>query len=377
MIPLSKPQREILSQFYTLKREKILLNKVERDKLWHQTKKREDIDFESLQLHSPALSHQIRKSYEEGSNIQSAIFSECVYAQALANVFNLTQFHNCFEEKNCIPEGISRLIASYNLVPRFMYCNVKGSRILIQAGSCNGVDSALIWVNDLSIYTIEFKERSAKTGEHDLLPLYGEDGILKIGSLFLKRNPQFELMLEEKKGLNFFENIGNNVNDFSPKSVKYSITNSYVKKYADVICTEDDENYLIMFPANQIEEFAVLQGEIRPAGRNHCKVFTPIALHKFLLEKDAVLQEGIVTMQKEKLHTVSARGGDGSINRYKINSLFFVYANKCSIDGECVTFQLKDIKQLKPTIASKMYLKKEAQYDYFKSLFLGKVERDG
>ena len=97
-----------------------------------------------------------------------------------------------------------------------------GRRMLIQAGGCGGVDSALITVFDLKIFTIEFKEPGAKTSEPDL-PKYGEDGILKITEEFLAQYPQFSAMLYEQAGLNFFEVMGSNVNDFSPESINQAI----------------------------------------------------------------------------------------------------------------------------------------------------------
>ncbi len=48
-------------------------------------------------------------------------------------------------------------------------------------------------------------------------------------------------MLDEQKGLNLFENIGNNIHNFSQETIKIAVSNNYkeIKKYADVICTED------------------------------------------------------------------------------------------------------------------------------------------
>lgn len=109
--------------------------------------------------------------------------------------------------------------------------------MLIQAGSCNGI---VITVVDLTIQTIEFKEPYAKASEPDL-PKYGEDGILIITTPFLGKYYQFEAMLDEQKGLNLFENIGNNIHNFSQETIKIAVSNNYkeIKKYADVICTED------------------------------------------------------------------------------------------------------------------------------------------
>ena len=123
------------------------------------------------------MEHQIRKSIESGNNIQPAVFSECAYAQTFANMLKLDLFVNCTDEPDFIPQEVASLIHSYNLVPRYVYSTKDKRRMLIQAGSCEGIDSALITVIDLVIYTIEFKEPGAKVSEPDL-PKYGEDGKL-------------------------------------------------------------------------------------------------------------------------------------------------------------------------------------------------------
>ena len=39
-----------------------------------------------------------------------------------------------------------------------------------------------------------------------------------------------------------------------------------------------------MMPVNQVQLWAELEGEIRPAGRNRYKVWTPAALNRFMLQ---------------------------------------------------------------------------------------------
>ncbi|MDD4729570.1 MAG: hypothetical protein PHN55_12570, partial [Dysgonamonadaceae bacterium] len=192
--------------------------------------------------------------------------------------------------------------------------------MLIQAGGCNGIDSALITVIDLNIYTIEFKEPGAKTSEPDL-PKYKEEGNILITEDFKERYPQFTQMLEEQKGLNFFVKMGSNENNFSVESVNIAVTNNYTKKYADVVCTEDINGYLVMLPVNQLSQWAEIVGEIRPAGRNHYNVWTPKALHNFLVELGANIENDIVSIETTKLGVRRERGGDGKISGYKINPL--------------------------------------------------------
>ncbi len=314
------------------------------------------------------LEHQIRKSDDSGKNIQSAVFSECVYAQTFANMFGLKRFVNCFEQQNFVPSEIISLLKSYNLFPRYAYSNSDKSRMLIQAWGCNGVDSALITVTELEIYTIEFKESGAKTSEPDL-PKYGEDGNLRITCGFLEKYPQFEEMLKQQKELNFFSAMGNNINSFTKESVNIAVSNNYTKKYADVICTEDKNGFLVMLPVNQVSIWADIEGEIRPAGRNHYAVWTPNALNRFLKAKGANIANGLVTIDKESLTERKERGGNRKISGYKINPLFFVRIEDCKETGHKITFRFEDVRQLNPTIAGKIYFKK-LKYDNVKNHYL-------
>ncbi len=367
IIPLTKLQKEIMSEFYSIAPTKVIYTKSERNKLWRlATSRSHEFDFEQLERICPALAHQIKRSYETGNNIQSAVFSECVYAQTFANMLMLNKFVNCYENTNYIPDNVKNLLESYNLTARYIYSTDDKKRMLIQAGGCNGIDSALITVLDLQIYTIEFKEPGAKTSEPDL-PKYKEDGNLNVTPDFLKRYPQFKEMLTEQKNLNFFKVMGSNVHNFSQESINIAISNNYTKKYADVVCTEDCKGYLVMIPANQISKWAEISGEIRPAGRNHYNVWTPKALKKFLLKCNATISGTQVSINLSNLSARKERGGAGAISGYKINPLFFIYKRNCVIADNIVSFDISKVQQLNPTIAGKMFFralqhKKISQY---------------
>ena len=364
MIPLTKLQREIMAEFYNIKPTKVIYNKQERKKIWSMaTERKQDLYINNIiKNECPALAHQILKSYDSGRNIQSAVFSFFVYAQTFANMLQLNNFFNCLEGDNVIPDDVLNLLTSYNLVPRYVYSNDDKTKMLIQAGGCNGIDSALITVIDLNIFTIEFKEPGAKTSEPDL-PKYGEDGLLILTDDFIERYPQFQEMMEEHIGINFFEVMGNNIHKFTSDSVNIAVTNNYTKKYADVICTEDRKGYLVMLPANQVSLWAEIKGEIRPAGRNHYNVWTPRALKNFLIEKGAIFNNNIVSININELKTRKERGGNGKISGYKINPLFFVYVKDCKINDSIISFDINKVQQLNPTIAGKLFFK---ALNYFK-----------
>ena len=356
MITLTQFQKQTMGEFYNIPATKVVYNKKYRNTLWKRTRAREIIDMTEISLKCPALAHQINKSYLTNSNIQSAVFSECVYAQTYANMLNLDKFINCYENKFPVSEAVISLLNSHSIKPRYAYFDKNMTRILIQAGSCNSIDCALINISTLDIVTIEFKEPGAKTSEPDL-PKYEEDGKLKITEKFLKEYPQFEEMLREQKNLNFFELIGKNEHNFSAESVNIAVSKNYTKKYADVVCTEDSQGNLVMLPINQISIWAKVAGEIRPAGRNAYKVWTPKALNKFLIEKGAKIKNGEVEISLNQLKPRFQRGGNKKISGYKINPIFFVYINKSMRNKEYLEFNLDDVLQLNPTIAGKVSFK--------------------
>lgn len=356
-VELTREQREIMSEFYAAGPTKVIFNKAERNDLWRKaTARSNNFSFETLKTKCPALEHQIRRSYLSGNNIQSAVFSECVYAQTFANMMGLTKFVNCYETSGFIPSSIERLLSTYHLTPRYVYSTNDKKRMLIQAGGCDGIDSALITVIDLVIYTIEFKEPGAKTSEPDL-PKYGEDGVLVVTEKWLCANPQFKAMLQEQEGLNFFEVMGRNINNFSKESIDIAVSNNYTgrKKFADVIVTEDIKGDLVMLPTNQASMWAEIEGEIRPAGRNHYKVWTPQALKKFLIGKGAKISDSKVAIDINELEERRERGGNRRLSGYKITPLFFVYVEDCIVYYPTVFFDISNVRQLNPTIAGKMF----------------------
>lgn len=354
---LSDNQKKMLETFYNLPATKVVYDKKARTELWKKaTAKSRISDLSLINTKSPALAHQILKSYENGKNIQSAVFSECSYTQTLANMLSLNKFINCLDSHFSFPTLANRVMSSNNLVPRYVYTNTSGTKMLIQAGGHGGIDCAYVSLDENIAYTIEFKEPGAKTSEPDL-PKYREDGNLLVTPVFLAKYPQFKEMLDDQKDLNFFNVMGNNVHDFRDESIDIAVSNNYLEKFADVICTEDINGYLVMIPANQVSLWANLEGEIRPAGRNHYKVWTPNTLNKFLREKGATFNLNKVTVSTRQLETRTERGGNGRISGYKINPLFFVYLKDCTIGSGTITFDISKVQQLNPTIAGKMFFK--------------------
>lgn len=360
---LTAKQQEIISDFYRHGPTRVVYDKTERNGLWNLAKNRiGGINASMLEQKCPALAHQIEKSYQSGANIQSAVFSECSYAQTLAGMMQLNDFTDCSRSQDTVnSSAIKSILISQNIVPR--YCYDGKDNILIQAGGHGGIDCVLVDKNNHEFYTIEFKEPGAKTSEPDL-PKYREDGKMRITPDFLIRYPQFKDMLNEQKDLNFFGVMGSNINNFSPRSVEIAVSDNYdgAGKTADVICTEDQNGYLVMIPSNQVSKWAEIVGEIRPAGRNHYNVWTPEALNKFLVAKGATIVKNVVAINKNRLEVRKERGGGGKISGYKINPLFFVYSKDCQERAGQLIFNLDKVQQLNPTIAGKMFFKDLSYY---------------
>jgi hypothetical protein len=271
----------------------------------------------------------------------------------LANIFKLPVFEN-YDSNPTIDDNVLTLLNSYYLVPRYVYANKNKTEFLIQAGGCGGVDSALIHLTDKAIYSIEFKEAQARATTADL-PKYEEDGNIVISNNFVTNYPFYKDMLEENKNLNFFETMGHNIYSFSSASIRKAIINNYntTKKYADVIVTIDKHDCLVMLPANQVDLFARLEGEIR-GGRNCYKVWTPKKLVYFIKQIGGKVDGNNVSIDANKITTGKPRGGTG-VSRYKINPLFFVRVGDATNNNGVVSFSLDKVQQLNPCITAKMF----------------------
>ena len=359
-LKLSTAQRELLSDFYSRPITKIAFNTNERRKIWNEFKIHRNVEeFAYLEDKAPAVFAEINKAFGNAKNVQPAVFSECVYAQAFANKFNLSVFENHIKS-----EGIKfdfsgvEIPNAEDLTIRYSYSESDKKTSLVQAGGASGVDCALISFEDKTATMIELKEPYARTSAPDL-PKYGEDGYLVSSEKFVQENPQFRSMLEEqiRKRFNIFENIGSNVSDFSAESIESAVTENYSgEKFADFICTEDSSGYLVLIPSSHVAIWAKLEGELRPTGRNSYPVWTPNKLLSVLKEKGGIVNSGAVTMPLLSFKQSKARGGE-NISRFKISPLFFVRSEHIENTKGNVTFKIDDVKQNIPDITAKINFK--------------------
>ena len=70
-----------------------------------------------------------------------------------------------------------------------------------------------------------------------------------------------------------------------------------------------------------------------------------------------------MTINKSNLDERRERGGNRKLSGYKVTPLFFVYVNDCVEQNGILTFDIKKMQQLNPTIAGKMFFKKLSHKD--------------
>jgi len=356
-ISLTDRQKYALKLFYGEPDTKIKLNKAARASIDKKFASNRNIAIlEGLEEVVPAFYAEMEKAIKTAKNLQPAVFSECVYAQALAEKLNLSDFSDHVNREKLQIDHFtpaSKDLKEFNI--RYSYSHSNQKKILIQAGGRDAVDCALVCSDDDEIVRIELKEPYARSSDVNL-PKYGENGMLVTTEKFTKANPQFTNMLKEylNSGFNIFSHLGNNVGNFLAQNIESAITDNYAgDKYADVICTEDSLGYLVMLPANHVSRWAKLEGEMRPTGRNSCKVWTPLKLQETLDEIGAS-DNGEFTEVDISMLTATNALGSNKISRYKINPLFFIRESDIYIDGSKAKFKKKSVKQNIPSISAKM-----------------------
>ena len=355
--PISSNQRRVISQFYESSPVKIRLSQAERDAIWEKFKKDRDIrNYAYLKELVPGIYAELTKALSNNKKIQAAVFSECIYSQAIADKLRLSDFQNHLENKVDKFDTTQLKIANkLDLTVRYSYSSADKKTILLQAGGGNGVDCALVSSENEVATMIEFKEPYARTSTPNL-PKYGADGYLVSSDKFQKKYPQFKSMVEEQihKKLNIFDHLGHNVKNFSASSIATAVAESYRnEKFAEFICTEDVSGFLVILPLADAHKWATFEGELRPSGRNSVKVWTPEKLLDTLNSIGAELKGKVVKVPTENLEPRTARGGE-NMSGLKITPLFWVKIQDVTFNGKICSFDIDRIKQHVPDITAKM-----------------------
>lgn len=308
---------------------------------------------------------EMAKQFEAQEGMQPGILSECNFVQTLAQLLKLNKCVDLISTpinllpKDCIPFINSG--ANTFSCARYLYYNKNNPDMFIfQYGNpASGDAEILITGNKIRL---EFKERKAKGGEYDLT--YGEDGKLIPSQTILTNFAEMVVLINKfNSETTVFEQVGSNYNKFDEDTTLRIAKKYFANHSVDILVSTETENKLIAITPNNFD--VVLPGgkkiistqssEIRTAGRNSTKVFTPIYFD-WVLQELGVLQDETgmcmveYTEDNPDLCFAKARGKD-TISRFKIHHIFFVPVENITQDGNLIMFNKKDVKQLKPSIS--------------------------
>ncbi len=306
---------------------------------------------------------EIKRQFNSKSALQPGTIIECVLAQTIANMYNLSCFVDSFHSyiRELPANVLPYLRAEENtLLCRYIYYDPNNyDNFLIQYGNPTSYDADLFLNNH--IVKLEFKDRIARAGERDIKQ-YDENGKLLLDNKFMKENPEYIPLIKQ------FNEETDIFSRYSPKcsSVNYKefdeetkkdILRSYFSNLGiDVLVTLDKNNELLAITIDCVDgtdNFDIIStkgSEIRPAGKNPRKVFTPIFLNNSIINIGGDINNKISVPIKNMQDRIG-RGTGGVITGKKINNLLFVPIKKVNQLDDRYLFSLKDIRQLKPTIA--------------------------
>ena len=324
---------------------------------------------------------EIKKQYERNMALQPGVLSECNYVETLARLFRLNK---CLDLNNVtfnqVPiEAAKYLIPSAETISggRYLYYNTKKDIFLFQYGNPETGDAVM--VIDGNKIKLEFKERTAKTGEYDITGLYGEDGKLIISDDFANKNPEYVPFIEQfNEETNVIEQIGHNFNTFDEETKIASIQEYFIKNEIDVLISSTKENELIALTPDSItleledgtSIISTQNSEIRTSGRNYTKIFTPELFRQTLQKigaKEIDNETVLVNINTPFVEKVNGRGLN-QITRIKFNKIFFIKIENITWQDENnIIFKINDVCQLKPTVS--MHLTILASKDQLKNVF--------
>lgn len=324
---------------------------------------------------------EIKKQYERNMALQPGVLSECNYVETLAKLFRLNKCLDLNNVKfNQVPiEAAKYLIPSAETISggRYLYYNTKKDIFLFQYGNPETGDAVMVIDGDK--IKLEFKERTAKTGEYDITGLYGEDGKLIISDDFVNKNPEYVPFIEQfNEETNVIEQIGHNFNTFDEETKIASIQEYFIKNEIDVLISSTKENELIALTPDSItleledgtNIISTQNSEIRTSGRNYTKIFTPELFRQTLQKigaKEIDNETVLVNINTPFVEKVTGRGLN-QITRIKFNKIFFIKIENITWQDENnIIFKINDVCQLKPTVS--MHLTILASKDQLKNVF--------
>ena len=288
----------------------------------------------------PAMYNAFITCYRSGKYLQPGYLTEINLCATLAQKFNLIY------QTDAVGTNL-----------RHQYSN--GIITLNEFGGCNTSDIQLINA-DGSIITIEVKEPLSLGGDFDL-------GITEEGKLFPKIAAGREFPSDAQKILNdfnafdsIFNHLGHNI-PLSDTNYLKGILNNYLgSKQIDYIATYSKNDELIYFPVSELMNHVDFKGsEIRTAGKNKVKVYTPNIFKKFMLDIGCIIDaNNIVAIPKNAISYRTARGSNGHISGIKINPIFYFEIKDIINEDESFYYaNINSGKQIKQGISVHLNLK--------------------
>lgn len=301
---------------------------------------------------------EIQKQFNNGMGLQPCILTECFVAQTLANHLHLNEYIDLDDVNTMVPSQLTGAIFAaqgYNDGSKFRYCyyNNHYDALVFQCGASGTVDIVFTKFN-LSI-RIEIKEQVSKLEECDITGLYDENGHLKLSTEFKQKRAKYVPFIHLFNALtNVFEMEGHNFNFSSyleDEKAKSIIADALDIKVVDLFVLVVG-NKLVPVLSKNLFDFVTFEGsEIRTAGRNYGKVFTPeFAKSKIVNLGGTVDGNGIVSLPYNPENRVKGRNLD-EYRRYSIGSLLFVKLEDTEVVNDVIRFPFSKICQKKPSIS--------------------------
>lgn len=256
---------------------------------------------------TPAMFNGYMNSYDSGRNLQPGYLTEINICATLAAMLNLP-YQNDYSESNV------------------RHCYSDGCVYLKEYGGCNMADVQLIGKNG-TIITLEIKEPKSLGGDFNM-------GITEEGKLIPKLKagrvfPEAAQLITNNfnSSDSIFNHIGHNI-PLEDNEYLHSIARDYIcSKNIDYIATySQDNNNLIFFPVSELDKHVSYKNsEIRTAGKNHVKVYTPKLFHNIMDSIGCIINGDIVKIPKTATEYRVERNSKKKISGIKIHPLFFFF----------------------------------------------------
>lgn len=312
------------------------------------------IDFKK----SKSAYKEIQKQFRNCMGLQPSILTECFVAQTLADHLHLDEYIDLDDDATAVPNQLLGAIFAarrYNDGSKFRYCyyNNHFDALVFQCGASGTVDIVFAKYN-VGI-RIEIKEQLSKLEECDITGLYDESGKLQLSEEFCRKREKYvpfihlfnastDVFKMEGHNFNFSNFLGN-------EKAKLLVSDALDVKVVDLFILVVS-NKLVPVLSKNLFDFVNFKGsEIRTAGRNYSKVFTPKFVKKKIYEIGGTINnEDVVQLPYNPNNRVMGRNLN-EYRRYNIGSLLFVKLEDTEVVGNFIKFSFDNIYQKKPSIS--------------------------